>query len=177
MDYYNGGNILNPVHGTGKIPGYQSAENSQCNGVWNTFQRERIIQVKLEHGFRTCEQIRNRSCRHTGNQQGKQRSHGQVNHQHLQRKDHTGNRCLEDTRNRPGGSTSHQQHQRLVVHTKILPRFEPMAEPVSTIGASAPTDPPQPMVMAEANTEDQTLCRLIRLCLREMAYKSLSHHD
>ena len=29
-------NILNPIHGTGKIPGYQSAENAQCNGVWNT---------------------------------------------------------------------------------------------------------------------------------------------
>ena len=111
-------NILNPVHGTGKIPGHQPTENAQCNGVWNTFQRERIIQVKLEHGFRTSEQIRNRSCRHTGNQQGKQRSHGQVNHQYLQRKDHTGNRCLEDTRNRPGSSTSHQQHQRLVVHTE-----------------------------------------------------------
>ena len=56
---------------------------------------------------------------------------------------------------------------------KILPKFEPMAEPVSTIGASAPTDPPQPMVMAEAKTEDHTLCRLIRLCLREMAYRIL----
>ena len=74
--------------------------------------------MKLEHGFRTCEQIRNRGCRHTGNQQGKQRSHGQINHQYLQRKNHTGNRCLKDTRNRSGSSTSYQQHQRLVVHTE-----------------------------------------------------------
>ena len=28
----------------------------------------------------------------------------------------------------------------------ILPKLEPMAEPVSTIGASAPTDPPKPIV-------------------------------
>jgi len=34
----------------------------------------------------------------------------------------------------------------------LRPRFEPMAEPVSTIGASAPTDPPKPMVMLDART-------------------------
>ena len=54
---------------------------------------------------------------------------------------------------------------------KMLPKFEPMAEPVSTIGASAPTEPPKPMVMALAINDDQVLCRLIRLCLREMAYR------
>ena len=37
------------------------------------------------------------------------------------------------------------------------PRLEPMAEPVSTIGASAPTEPPKPMVMADAITDDQQL--------------------
>ena len=40
---------------------------------------------------------------------------------------------------------------------KICPRLEPMAEPVSTIGASAPTEPPKPMVMPEATTDDQQL--------------------
>ena len=37
------------------------------------------------------------------------------------------------------------------------PNFEPIAEPVSTIGASAPTDPQKPMVMAEATIDDQQL--------------------
>ena len=32
-----------------------------------------------------------------------------------------------------------------------------MAEPVNTMGASAPTDPPKPIVMAEARTDDQQL--------------------
>ena len=49
------------------------------------------------------------------------------------------------------------------------PRLEPMAEPVSTIGASAPTDPPKPMVMAEAITLDQQLCDFSRERLDEMA--------
>ena len=50
------------------------------------------------------------------------------------------------------------------------PRLEPMAEPVSTIGASAPTDPPKPMVMADAMTDDQQLCPRKRERLEEMAY-------
>ena len=40
---------------------------------------------------------------------------------------------------------------------KNRPRLEPMAEPVSTIGASAPTEPPKPIVMADATTEVQQL--------------------
>ena len=40
---------------------------------------------------------------------------------------------------------------------KTLPKLEPIAEPVSTIGASAPTDPPKPMVMELANKDDQIL--------------------
>ena len=45
---------------------------------------------------------------------------------------------------------------------KSLPKLEPMAEPVRTIGASAPTEPPKPMVMAEAMTLDHVLCDLSR---------------
>ena len=52
---------------------------------------------------------------------------------------------------------------------KSCPRLLPMADPVSTIGASAPTDPPNPMVMADAMTELQQLCRLSRFCFRLMA--------
>jgi len=52
---------------------------------------------------------------------------------------------------------------------KTLPRLEPIAEPVNTIGASAPTEPPKPMVMELAITDDHVLCRLIRPCRREIA--------
>ena len=50
-----------------------------------------------------------------------------------------------------------------------LPRLLPMAEPVSTIGASAPTLPPKPIVIADATTELQQLWPFIRLRLRLMA--------
>ena len=45
---------------------------------------------------------------------------------------------------------------------KSLARLLPMAEPVSTIGASAPTEPPKPMVMLDAMTDDQQLCAFKR---------------
>ena len=40
-------------------------------------------------------------------------------------------------------------------------RFEPMAAPVSTIGASAPTDPPKPIVRPEPTMDDHMLCALM----------------
>ncbi|MPM89749.1 hypothetical protein SDC9_136861 [bioreactor metagenome] len=52
---------------------------------------------------------------------------------------------------------------------KRLPKLEPIADPVKTIGASAPTEPPKPIVIALAIVDDQILCRLMRPCLREMA--------
>ena len=49
------------------------------------------------------------------------------------------------------------------------PRLEPIAEPVSTIGASAPTDPPKPMVIADATTDVQQLCPFSRDCFEDIA--------
>ena len=51
-----------------------------------------------------------------------------------------------------------------------LPKFEPIAEPVRTIGASAPTEPPNPMVSELATTDDHMLCAFMIALLREMAY-------
>ena len=40
----------------------------------------------------------------------------------------------------------------------FLAMFEPMAAPVYTIGASAPTEPPKPMVTELARMDDHMLC-------------------
>ena len=50
-----------------------------------------------------------------------------------------------------------------------LPRLEPIADPVNTIGASAPTEPPKPMVIAEAITLDHVLCDFKRDFFEEIA--------
>ena len=52
---------------------------------------------------------------------------------------------------------------------KSRPRFDPMAAPVSTMGASAPTDPPNPIVSELATSELHMLCGLMRLLRCEMA--------
>ncbi len=44
-----------------------------------------------------------------------------------------------------------------------------MAAPVRTIGASGPTEPPNPMVVAPPTTELQQLCGAIRESRRDMA--------
>ena len=52
------------------------------------------------------------------------------------------------------------------------PRLLPIADPVSTMGASAPTDPPKPMVMADEMTDVQQLCAFSLDCLVDMAYST-----
>ena len=43
------------------------------------------------------------------------------------------------------------------VSLKACPRLLPMAAPVNTIGPSAPTDPPKPMVTDEAMSDEYML--------------------
>ena len=56
---------------------------------------------------------------------------------------------------------------------KNLPRLEPMAEPVSTMGASAPTEPPNPMVTELATSDECMLWGLMRLLRCEMEKRIL----
>jgi hypothetical protein len=51
---------------------------------------------------------------------------------------------------------------------KKLARLEPIAEPVNTIGDSAPTEPPKPMVIPLAMSDDHILCLFILPCLRDI---------
>ena len=52
---------------------------------------------------------------------------------------------------------------------KMRPRLEPMAEPVRTMGASAPSEPPMPMVMELASIEVHMWWLLSRPFRCEMA--------
>lgn len=61
---------------------------------------------------------------------------------------------------------------RLLFILNNLPRLEPIALPVSTIGASAPTEPPKPIVIPDAITDDQQLCGFMYDCFVEMAYNT-----
>ena len=54
----------------------------------------------------------------------------------------------------------------------FLPMLEPIAAPVYTIGASAPTEPPKPMVTELATRDDHMLCGLILDSFFETASKT-----
>ena len=72
--------------------------------------------MELKHCFRSGSDIRNRCSCHRRNQQRKQRGHSQVYHKHFQRKHQSCNRCLENTCNGTGSTTTHQKHQSTVLH-------------------------------------------------------------
>ena len=109
-------NSFNPVHRTGEIKGHQTTKDAQQQYSRNTFHQERFVHAEFKHRLRTMQDIRYRSSRHTGYEQRKQRAHGQVNHQDFKRKHQSGNRSLEDTCYGTSSPTTHQQHQRTVLH-------------------------------------------------------------
>ena len=55
---------------------------------------------------------------------------------------------------------------------KACPMLEPMAAPVNTIGPSAPTDPPNPIVIEDDMTEDHMFFFFSRDLRCEMAYST-----
>ena len=63
--------------------------------------------------------------------------------------------------NMPATAPAAPQPKRIVIFLYDSPiylaTFEPMAAPVYTIGASAPTEPPKPMVTDEASIDDHML--------------------
>ena len=109
-------NSFNSVHGTGKIEGHQTTKNTQQQYGRNTFHQEWLVHAEFKHRLRTMQDIGYRSSCHTRHEQRKQRPHGQVNHQYFEGKHQAGNRGFKDTCNRTGCTTSHQHHERTVLH-------------------------------------------------------------
>ena len=74
--------------------------------------------------------------------------------------------------NIPATAPAAPQQSRMVICRYDSPReratFEPIAAPVYTIGASAPTEPPKPIVTELDNRDDHILWLLIRELLRDM---------
>ena len=52
---------------------------------------------------------------------------------------------------------------------KVLPKFDPNAAPVATVGPSSPTEPPKPTVIGAVIKEDHIWCLGSRLLSFEMA--------
>ena len=108
--------VLHRVHRTGEVERHQPAGNAQQDGVRDAFHHERIVEVETEHGFHARSNIGEGGCRHAGDEQREERCHRQVNHQHFEREDQSGNGCLEDACHGSGSTAADQQHECLVLH-------------------------------------------------------------
>ena len=72
----------------------------------------------MEHRLCPREDIGHGSRRHRRDEQGQDRGHRQVEHQHLDHEDQTGDRRLKDPGHGARGTTTDQQHQCLLLHPK-----------------------------------------------------------
>lgn len=100
---------------------------------------------------------------HTGEDDGAEGLDGEVPQDELHREEHPGQRGVEGRGDTAGRTAGHQQpHPPLGDLGRSRPSVEPSAEPICTIGPSRPTDPPDPMVSAEASDLTTATLALIR---------------
>ena len=104
---------------------------------------------------------------YTTDKNRQQGSHAQVYHQHLKRKYESGNRRLKDSSNGCRGTTAHQQNHGFLVHTAAHFGFQQGHLQPALL--ALPTEPPKPMVMPDATTDDQQLWALSLEFFVEMA--------
>ena len=69
----------------------------------------------MEQGIAPTEHIAEQHRCDAGHKNGKQRGHGEVYHQHLEREHQTSDGGLEDACDGSRGATSHQYHELMVV--------------------------------------------------------------
>ena len=109
-------NTLHPTHGPREVERHQAAEDAQEDDVGDAPQSERLVQMEAEHGFLPGDNVGQRGCRHRRDEQGQQRGHRQVYHEHLQREHQPRDGCLEDAGHSTRRAASHEEHQRAVLH-------------------------------------------------------------
>ena len=100
-----------------------------------------------------------------------ERARLEVAQDQLEREEHAGDRRVERRRDPARGAAGDQQPQlRLGTRRSSWPVTEPSAEPICTIGPSRPTEPPEPMQIAEASDFTTGTCGRIRPPCRLTAY-------
>ena len=76
--------------------------------------------MEIEKGGVAYEDIGEAGCRDARYQNGQQRGHAQVDHEHLEREDQSCYRRLEDAGNGSGSPAAHQQHQVFLLQVEQL---------------------------------------------------------
>ena len=93
-------------HGTGEVERDESAEDAQQEDVGDALHDELLGLRKLEHGLGAGEDVRHGGGRDGRDEQGQDGRHRQIEHEHLDDEDQSGDRSLEDTRYGARGTTA-----------------------------------------------------------------------
>ena len=109
---------LEEVHGAGEIQRHQTTADAQQDIGRDADGREDVFVMEVEHGVDASDGECHRCRRHAGYQQGQKRTHGKVNHQHLEHKGQTRYGRLEDACHSTGSTTAHEEHQLLGIEAE-----------------------------------------------------------
>ncbi len=114
--------LLKAVHHPCEIERKKTAGNAKDNGAWHALHHERIGQFEREHGICPGHGIGDAGGGETRDEEGQERSHREVDHQHFKREDQTGDGGFEDAGNGARCAAPDEEHERFVVEV------EPSAE-------------------------------------------------
>ena len=115
-----GKHVLAGIHGADEVEADQSARHAQEDAGRHAVHGPVAVKMEAEeHGIarKDVGEARGGDTRH---EDGQERGHGEVNHQHLEREDESGNGGLEDAGDGSGGTAADEGHERLVVQTEHL---------------------------------------------------------
>ena len=115
-----GEHALASRHGAHEVKADKAAEDAQQDTYRRTVEHPGRGEREVEERLRAHQNIGETGGCDTRDEDGQKRSHRQVDHQHLEREDQSGYRCLEDSGNGGTGSAAHQQNHRLLVHAEDL---------------------------------------------------------
>ena len=99
---------LEQVHRPREVETCQSAHDAQQDIGWDAVHRESVLQVELKDGTRPGHGEGKSRGRHTRHEQRQEARHGQVDHQHFEHEDKSGNRGFEDARHGSCGSAANE---------------------------------------------------------------------
>ena len=115
-----GEDALAEAHRPDEIEADEAAEDAQQHTGGDALHGPRVVEVEGEEGRIAAEDVGETGGGDTAHQDGHQRGHRQVDHQHLEREHQSGDGGLENARDGTSGTAAHQEHQRATVLAEQL---------------------------------------------------------
>ena len=107
-------------HGAYEVETHQPTDHAEQYAGGYSVDEPLFVECEMKQRVSAYEQVGEAGGRDTGDEDGQQRGHGQVDHEHLEGEHQSGDGSLEDAGNGCRGATSHEQHDRFAVHLERL---------------------------------------------------------